>query len=90
MNRPQDVRIRLGKRTYSVKTPLDERTMARLEALIHTASPKAEEQFIEQEHLLMLTCLKLAYDLDTASQSLSELLSRLEEEPRGQDKEKHS
>ena len=87
MKESREIRILVGKRTYGVKTILDDETMTRLEALIADACPKARHE-IEQENLLMLTCLQLSYVLDKTAGALSSLLERLREDQEPQ-KEKN-
>ncbi len=79
MSLPREVRITIGKRSYEVVTLLDDGGLERLKELLDDACPYPDRG-IEQENLLMLTCLRLAYSLDKISTQLPELLDKLRPE----------
>lgn len=66
----------IGKKTYSIKTPLDDEVLERVQDLIDEACG-VPVRGVNQEDLLILTCLKLAYSLDSATMKLNSLLSRV-------------
>ncbi len=75
---PRDLFLTIGKKTYSIKTPLDDDVLERVRDLIDKACG-VPTRGVDQEDLLILTCLKLAYSLDNATMRLNALLERLEE-----------
>ncbi|MBR1672526.1 MAG: hypothetical protein IJ702_06335 [Fretibacterium sp.] len=83
MNTLKEVFLSVGKKTYSIKTPLEDESLERVKALIHQAFPhpgdSARVPFrgVDQEVLLVLTCLQLAYMLDSVTVKLEALLERL-------------
>lgn len=73
----RDVWITIGKQNYSVETALDLDAVERIESLISSACVSPAKG-INQEELLVLACLQLAYSLDKASEALEGLLHELE------------
>jgi len=73
----RDVFLTIGKGTYNIKTPLGEDVLERVKDLIDHAYG-VPIRGMGQEDLLVLACLKLAYALDTVSESLKALLDRLQ------------
>ena len=72
----RDLLLTIGKKTYSIKTPLDDEVLERVQDLIDEACG-VPVRGVNQEDLLILTCLKLAYSLDSATMKLNSLLSRV-------------
>lgn len=77
MNAPREVFVTVGKKSYSIRTPLNDATLDRLKALIASANGSMVKG-LDQEELLMLTCLQLAYSLDKAAEAIEGLLRGLE------------
>lgn len=73
----RDVWVTVGKQSYSVETALDPDRVGRIESLIADACGSPAKG-INQEELLVLTCLQLAYSLDKAAEALEGLLEELE------------
>jgi len=72
----RELLLTIGKKTYSIKTPLDDEVLERVQDLIDEACG-VPVRGVNQEDLLILTCLKLAYSLDSATMKLNSLLSRV-------------
>ena len=70
----REVRIPIGKRTYLMQTELDDDTLGRVVSIVDEVSGAIGEN-IDQDNLLMLTCLQLAYSLEKF-QGLFESLDR--------------
>ncbi|MCR4818662.1 MAG: hypothetical protein K5841_06865 [Fretibacterium sp.] len=83
MDKLKDVFLSIGKGSYSIRTPLNEEDMDRVKRLIHQASPhpgncdQVPFRGMDQEILLVLTCLQLAYKLDSVTAKLEELSKHL-------------
>jgi hypothetical protein len=60
-----------------MQTALDEPTLARVISIVDEVG-QAIGDGTDQDHLLMLTCLQLAYSLETISKNLESLEERLE------------
>lgn len=69
MSQLREVFLNIGKQSYSVKTRLDKETLERVRGMINEACGSPVKG-VSQEDLLMLTCLQLAYMLDTVSGKL--------------------
>lgn len=76
MKAPRNVPLTVGKRTYTIKTPLDDATLSRVQALLQDACGDPARG-TAQEDLMLLACLKLAYSLDTLTERLEALTARL-------------
>lgn len=76
MKAPRNVPLTVGKRTYTIKTPLDDATLSRVQALLQDACGDPARG-TAQEDLMLLACLKLAYSLDTLTERLGALTARL-------------
>jgi hypothetical protein len=63
-----------------MQTALDEPTLARVTAIVDEVG-QAIGSGTDQDHLLMLTCLQLAYTLEKISNRLEPLKFRLESLP---------
>lgn len=75
----RDVPITIGKKTYTLQTSLDQESLARVRELIaNTAGniPGAPDQ----ELLLVLCCLQMAYYADRTGERLEALLREQETE----------
>lgn len=76
MKAPRNVPLTVGKRTYTIKTPLDDAALSRVQALLRDACGDPARG-TGQEELMLLACLKLAYSLDTLTERLGALADRL-------------
>ena len=72
----REVRILIGKRSYRMQTALDESALAQVTALAAEVSESIGDG-IDQENLLLLTCLQLSYSLEKMSSRLNHLLKKL-------------
>ena len=72
----RDLLLTIGKKAYSIKTPLDDEVLERVQDLIDEACG-VPVRGVNQEDMLVLTCLKLAYSLDSATMRLNSLLARV-------------
>ncbi len=77
MDASRDIWITIGKKNYRVETALDADTVDRIESVV-AAACGSPAKGMNQEELLALTCLQLAYSLDKASEALEGLLEDLE------------
>ena len=77
MRTSRDVFLTIGKGTYTLNTPLDTQELDRVKALIDEASGEIIKG-ARQEDILMLTCLRLAYSLDSVSNKLSKILEKID------------
>ena len=74
----REVRIMIGKRHYRTETVLDNEELVRVVGIVNEVSD-AIGSSIDQESLLMLTCLQLAYNLGKVSELLEPLDKRLKD-----------
>lgn len=72
---PRLVNLRIGKRTYPVRTTLDTSQIRRLESLIDALAFE-EEPGTSQEESLVLMVLKLAHAVEKARLGLDRLSGR--------------
>ena len=79
MRTSRDVFLTIGKGTYSIHTPLDNDEIDRIKALIDEACGEIVKG-AKQEDMLMLTCLKLAYSLDSVNEKLRKILEKIDGE----------
>ena len=79
MRTARDVFLTIGKESYTIHTPLENEEIDRIKALINEACGEIVKG-ARQEDLLMLTCLKLAYSLDTVNGKLRKILERIDGE----------
>ena len=77
MRTSRDVFLTIGKGTYSIHTPLENDEIDRIKALIDEACGEIVKG-AKQEDMLMLTCLKLAYSLDSVNEKLRKILERID------------
>lgn len=79
MNTSRDVFLTIGKGTYTIHTPLSDEEIDRVKALIDEACGEILKG-AKQEDMLMLTCLRLAYSLDSVNEKLKKILAHIDEE----------
>lgn len=77
MGASRDIWISIGKKNYRVETVLDSDAVDRIESLV-AAACGSPAKGANQEELLVLACLQLAFSLDKASEALEGLLEELE------------
>ena len=80
MDERREVRVIIGKRSYRTQTELDEFTLARVTSIVDEVC-KAVGYGVDQESLLMLTCLQLAYNLERIMGTFEPLKERLDKLP---------
>ncbi len=76
---PRLVKLRIGKRTYPVKTTLDSSQVRKLESLLD-ALVFEDTPGVSQEEELVLLALRLAHALERARNGLERLSNRDEGE----------
>ncbi|MDI3531891.1 MAG: hypothetical protein PWR28_236 [Synergistaceae bacterium] len=69
----RSVRIKLGKRSYNVRTALEPEQLDRIVALLHRVVEESGNNR-DQEELLVLTSLRLAFFLDDIASKLESLI----------------
>lgn len=79
MRTSRDVSLTIGKGIYTIHTPLENEEIDRIKALIDEACGEIVKG-AKQEDMLMLTCLKLAYSLDSVNEKLRKILERIDKE----------
>ena len=79
MRTSRDVSLTIGKGIYTIHTPLENEEIDRIKALIDEACGEIVKG-AKQEDMLMLTCLKLAYSLDSVNEKLRKILERIDSE----------
>ena len=79
MRPSRDVFLTIGKGSYSIHTPLENDELDRIKGLIDDACGEIIRD-AKQEDLLMITCLKLAYSLDSVNEKLKQVLAVIDEE----------
>ncbi len=79
MRTSRDVFLTIGKGSYTIHTPLENDEIDRIKAIIDDACGEIVKG-AKQEDMLMLTCLKLAYSLDTVNEKLRKILERIDGE----------
>lgn len=90
MDTLREVFLSVGKESYSIRTPLEDEDLERVKTLIRQAGPHPGDcanlpfRGMDQETLLLLTCLQLAYTLDAVTSKLEALSKRLEPAPKEQ------
>jgi hypothetical protein len=72
-----EVTILIGKRLYNLYTALDKPTFDRVAAIVKGVSASLKD-VADQDHLLMLTCMRLAYGLEKTRERLAPLTDVLE------------
>lgn len=79
MRTPRDVFLTIGRGSYTIQTSIENEDLDRIKSLIDDACGEITEG-TNQEDMLMLACLKLAYSLDTVNEKLKNISAKLEEE----------
>ncbi|MBQ7152270.1 MAG: cell division protein ZapA [Synergistaceae bacterium] len=82
MRTVRDVYLTIGKKSYSISTPLENEEIDQVKSLIDEACGGVSRS-ADQEELLMLTCMRLAYSLCEINKKLQIISDRLEKESRG-------
>lgn len=77
MRTSRDVFLTIGKGTYTIHTPLDTEELDRVKSLIDDACGEIVKG-AKQEDMLMITCLRLAYSLDTVNTKLRKVLEHID------------
>ena len=72
----REVRIPIGKRSYPMQTGLDEDTFKRVVEIVNEVCGTIDSN-ADQDRLLVLTCLQLAYKLEKISRLLESLDKKL-------------
>ena len=78
MRNSRDVYLTIGKSSYTLNTSIDNETLDRIKALIDEACGEIIKG-AKQEDILMLTCVRLAYSLDTINEKLKTVLEKINE-----------
>jgi hypothetical protein len=73
----REVTIVIGRRLYNINTVLDQPTFDRVAAIVRGVGMSLKDD-IDQDHLLMLTCMRLAYSLEKMTARLAPLADVLE------------
>ncbi|MDR1875180.1 MAG: cell division protein ZapA [Synergistaceae bacterium] len=74
----REVTILIGARSYRMQTALDDVTLNRVISIISEVSEPVGNM-VNQDQLLMLTCLQLAYSLEKISRRLENLTDKVKE-----------
>ena len=77
MRASRDVFLTIGRGSYTIQTAIEDDELDRIKSLIDEACGKITEGS-KQEDMLMLTCLRLAYALDSVNGKLNKTLELLE------------
>ena len=77
MRTSRDVFLTIGKSSYAFNTPIDNETLDRLKAIIDEACGEIIKG-ASQEDILMITCVRLAYSIDTLNGKLKSILEKIE------------
>ena len=77
MRSTRDVFLTIGKSTYAIQTALENDELDRIKSLIDEACGEIVKG-AQQEDLLMITCLRLAYSLDVVNNKIKTILDKLE------------
>ncbi|NLB84321.1 MAG: hypothetical protein GX791_08785 [Synergistaceae bacterium] len=67
----REVTIRIGKKNYFVKTALDDESLKGIHSLFLELTEGLEKSH-DQENLLLISCLQLAWILQSTEKKLSE------------------
>ena len=73
----REVPVSIGRRTYHIKTELDDDVLGRVVGIVNEASGSINKK-ADHDSLLMLTCLQLAYNIERISHLLESFDKRLE------------
>ncbi|MBQ9903613.1 MAG: hypothetical protein IJM47_02375 [Synergistaceae bacterium] len=77
MRNARNVFLTIGKESYTVNTPLDNDELDRVKAIINDACGEIVKG-ARQEDLLLVTCLRLAYSLDSVNGKLKKILEKID------------
>ena len=77
MRSTRDVFLTIGKSTYTIQTALENEELDRVKGLINEACGEIVKG-AKQEDLLMLTCLRLAYSLDSVGGKVRKILENID------------
>ena len=69
MAKQREVRILIGKRTYLMQTELDDDTLKRVVGTVNEVCGAIGKN-VDQDNMLVLTCLHLAYNIEKISKRL--------------------
>lgn len=78
MRTSRDVYLTIGKSTYTFNTPIENDELDRIKILIDDACGEIVKG-AKQEDILMITCVRLAYVLDSVNGKLKDILEKLNE-----------
>ena len=78
MRTSRDVYLTIGKNSYTLNTSISNEEFDRVKALIDDACGEIVKG-AKQEDILMLTCVRLAYSLDTINEKLKTVLEKINE-----------
>lgn len=67
------VNVLIGKKTYSILTRLDDQKFKEVLSIVKEAVESVEGS-VDQEHRLLLGCLKMAYKIEEVTRKLEEAL----------------
>lgn len=77
----RDVTIRMGRKSYFLKTALDDESLSRISS-ISSEITKSFSSSLEQEDLLLLSCLQLAWSLEKIGAKMESAVALAEEAAR--------
>ncbi|NLM70459.1 MAG: hypothetical protein GX181_00680 [Synergistaceae bacterium] len=75
----RDVTIKVGKNSYSIKTTLDDDSLGRISSLLADAAERTDSSQ-DQEKVLLILCLQLAWALEKTLSKLEAISEELEKE----------
>ncbi len=78
MKTSRDVYLTIGKGSYTLNTSIENEEFDRVKSLIDDACGEIVKG-AKQEDILMLTCVRLAYALDSVNSKLKNILEKIEE-----------
>ena len=78
MRTSRDVYLTIGKNSYTLNTSIENEELDRVKALIDDACGEIVKG-ARQEDILMLTCVRLAYALDSVNGKLKTILEKINE-----------
>lgn len=74
----REIKLKIGKGTYTIQTVLDGDTIERVSALISEVMGKVDEYNTTKEEALALTCLTLGWKLDKITRRLKVLAETMD------------
>ncbi|HCL80469.1 MAG TPA: hypothetical protein DIC53_10945 [Synergistaceae bacterium] len=75
---PREVPVRVGKKAYFLETALDDDTLARVSGIMSEVADEFADG-LDQEQVLLLSCLQLAWTLDKIGSRLGQAMGTAEE-----------